>query len=248
LGSYMSTNTHVGAFMIGDRSVMAPKLAYEDNRYYARFANGYILYTSSDYTTGAMMYNGANSWSSISDSTKKERFRQTDGEATLRSFADLRLGSWNYRSQNPAEFRHYGPMAQEWFAAFGNDGIGTIGNDTTIASADVDGILCIAVQALEKRTAELRQTTAELRKITAEQRITTTELRKTTAELQVKSTELATVMETLTEHREKLVSQYVQMEELLARVSRLENALSNSTHTSNVVFPEQTSMIAKRQP
>jgi uncharacterized coiled-coil protein SlyX len=44
-------------------------------------------------------------------------------------------------------------MAQEWFAAFGHDGIGTIGNDTTLSSADVDGVLCIAVKALEKRTA-----------------------------------------------------------------------------------------------
>ena len=43
-------------------------------------------------------------------------------------------------------------MAQEFYNAFGNDGIGTVGNDTTIASADFDGINLIAIQALEKRT------------------------------------------------------------------------------------------------
>ncbi len=45
-------------------------------------------------------------------------------------------------------------MAQDFYAAFGNDGIGTIGNDTTIASADFDGINLIAIQALEHRSKE----------------------------------------------------------------------------------------------
>jgi hypothetical protein len=50
--------------------------------------------------------------------------------------------------------RHYGPTAQEFFAAFGTDGLGAIGTPTTITSTDMDGILMIAAQALEKRTAE----------------------------------------------------------------------------------------------
>lgn len=45
-------------------------------------------------------------------------------------------------------------MAQDFYAAFGNDGIGTIDNDTTLSSADFDGINFIAIQALEKRTRE----------------------------------------------------------------------------------------------
>ena len=53
-------------------------------------------------------------------------------------------------------------MAQDFFAAFGHDGVGQIGTDTTINSGDIAGILMIAVQALEKRTAELKQTKAEL--------------------------------------------------------------------------------------
>ena len=46
-------------------------------------------------------------------------------------------------------------MAQDFFAAFGHDGVGQIGSETTINSGDLAGILMIAVQALEKRTAEL---------------------------------------------------------------------------------------------
>jgi hypothetical protein len=45
-------------------------------------------------------------------------------------------------------------MAQEFFAAFGQDAVGTIGTPTTINSGDLEGILMVAVQALEKRTAE----------------------------------------------------------------------------------------------
>jgi septal ring factor EnvC (AmiA/AmiB activator) len=59
-------------------------------------------------------------------------------------------------------------MAQEWFAAFGRDGIGAIGNDTTLASADVDGVLCIAVQALAKRTGELRTAVTALQEAQVE--------------------------------------------------------------------------------
>jgi hypothetical protein len=120
------------------------------HRFYARFDNGYMLYTKSDRSTCLYAFNGATSWSSLSDSTRKENFRRADAEGMLRAFRNLRLGSWNYKGDDR---RHYGPMAQEWFAAFGNDGIGTIGDDTTLATADVDGVLCIAVQALEQRTA-----------------------------------------------------------------------------------------------
>ena len=72
------------------------------------------------------------------------------------------LSSWNFIGHDPKEFRHYGPMAQDFFAAFGQDGVGQIGTETTINSGDLAGILMIAVQALEKRTAELKQKEAQI--------------------------------------------------------------------------------------
>ena len=47
-------------------------------------------------------------------------------------------------------------MAQDFFAAFGDDGIGTIGTPTTINSGDMAGILMVAVQALEKQNRDLK--------------------------------------------------------------------------------------------
>ena len=92
-----------------------------------------------------------------SDKTKKENFRPVDGEEVLKKISGLGLTSWNYIGQDGKQFRHYGPMAQDFFAAFGNDGMGTIGTPTTINSGDMVGVLMIGVQTLEKRTVELRQ-------------------------------------------------------------------------------------------
>ena len=55
-------------------------------------------------------------------------------------------------------------MAQDFFAAFGHDSMGTIGNDTTLSSADFDGINFIAIQALEKRTTKLKKQLSEMQK------------------------------------------------------------------------------------
>jgi len=56
-----------------------------------------------------------------------------------------------------------GPVAQDFFAAFGNDGIGTIGTPTTINSGDMAGILVIAVQALEKQNRDLKAENAQVK-------------------------------------------------------------------------------------
>jgi hypothetical protein len=75
----------------------------------------------------------------------------------------LLVASWNFIGQDPNQFRHYGPMAQEFFAAFGHDGIGTIGTPTTINSGDMAGISMVAIKALEKRTVELQAENADLK-------------------------------------------------------------------------------------
>ena len=77
--------------------------------------------------------------------------------------ASVPVTTWNYIGHDPKVNRHYGPMAQDFFAAFGRDGVGQIGDDISINSSDLSGILMVAVQALEKRTAELTRQNAELR-------------------------------------------------------------------------------------
>ena len=98
-----------------------------------------------------------------SDKTKKENFKPVDGEDVLKKIQGLTLSSWNYISHDPKQFRHYGPVAQDFFATFGNDGIGTIGTPTTINSGDMAGILVIAVQALEKQNRDLKAENAQVK-------------------------------------------------------------------------------------
>jgi len=50
-----------------------------------------------------------------SDMTKKENFQPVDGEEVLRKLSTLNLTSWNYIGHDPKQFRHYGPMGQEFF-------------------------------------------------------------------------------------------------------------------------------------
>ena len=112
--------------------------------------------------TSITVIEGQVGFTASSDKTKKENFQPVDGEAVLGKIRGFELSSWNFIGHDPKEFRHYGPMAQDFFAAFGQDGVGQIGSETTINSGDLAGILMVAVQALEKRTAELKQKEAQI--------------------------------------------------------------------------------------
>jgi Chaperone of endosialidase len=97
-----------------------------------------------------------------SDRNQKENFLPVDGERILRKIRGLNLTSWNYIGHDQQHFRHYGPMAQDFFAAFGHDAVGTVGTPTTINSGDLDGILLSAVQALSAENVDQQSTIADL--------------------------------------------------------------------------------------
>jgi hypothetical protein len=152
MGTYVSTNNQDGSFVIGDNSTSTVMYSANPNNFRARFAGGYKLFTSSNLATGCTLFAGDNAWTTGSDVRTKENFAEVNGEDFLKKIAGFHLTSWNYKTQDPKTFRHYGPMAQDFYAAFGKDKYGTIGNDTTINSADFAGVSFIAIQALEKRT------------------------------------------------------------------------------------------------
>ena len=74
-----------------------------------------------------------------SDRNKKENFQPVDGEEVLRKIRQFDLTSWNYIGQDAKTLRHYGPMAQDFYGAFGHDAIGTVGTPKTINSGDMAG-------------------------------------------------------------------------------------------------------------
>jgi hypothetical protein len=109
-----------------------------------------------------------------SDARQKENFLSVDREETLYKLCQIAVRSWNFKGQDPTRFRHYGPNAQDFFAAFGHDDLGTIGSETTITTTDIDGIMMVAIQALERQTVELqkelRRTQEELAQLQAEKK------------------------------------------------------------------------------
>jgi trimeric autotransporter adhesin len=113
--------------------------------------------------TAVTVIEGQVPYTYTSDRNEKENFRAVDAEAVLAKIRGLNVTSWNYKGQDAKQFRHYGPVAQDFFAAFGHDAVGTIGTPTTITSGDLDGILLIAAQALEKRTVEQQKEIAALK-------------------------------------------------------------------------------------
>lgn len=163
MGNYVSTSNFNGAFAIGDNSTTTVMQSFVANGFRSRFAGGYRLLSNAAANLGVVLTPDATSWGVISDVRLKENFLQTDGEQILRKIAAMRLTTWNYKAQLNKNERHYGPMAQDFFAAFGKDDAGVIGNDTIINQADFDGVNLIAIQALEKRTATLQKENEELK-------------------------------------------------------------------------------------
>ena len=160
MGINLFDGGHKGNAMLGDTDPWNAGSVGSgtDDQMICRFNNGYYFLTGGNTNrTGMVANHGDNSWSQISDSTKKEKIVPIDGENLLNKIATFKLCTWNYKGQDPKIFRHYGPMAQDFHNAFGRDAIGSIGNDSLINQADFLGVSFTAIQALEKRTEKIEQ-------------------------------------------------------------------------------------------
>ena len=162
MGSFVSTNVKTGAFIISD-AIGTGSMSSADNEMTMGFSGGFRLYTNSTTATGAFLPANGNAWVSVSDVNRKENFEPLDGEDVLQKMSKIEFTSWNYKQQDPKVYRHYGIMAQDFYKAFGHDQFGRIGNDTTVNPIDMIGIDMTAIQALEKRTADLRHENESLK-------------------------------------------------------------------------------------
>lgn len=190
MGNNVSTNNYQGSMILGDYGGYVFN-STAGNQLTMRFNGGYMLYTDSSPQSSAIgvrLASNGNAWLTISDSTRKEKFRTADGASFLRKIARMRLGSWNYKGQDAKQYRHYGPMAQDFFAAFGHDEIGTIGEEKSINQADFDGVNLIAIQALINENQQLK---ARLATVEEKEQLTQARLDKIEAALQEQTTSQA---------------------------------------------------------
>lgn len=80
-----------------------------------------------------------------------------NGYQVLEQVVQLPVSTWRYH-WDPPHVRHLGPMAQDWWKAFG---IGE--NDRTICCTDANGVAIVAIQALHRELTELRGEVEALR-------------------------------------------------------------------------------------
>ena len=93
----------------------------------------------------------------------KEHLTPVDIQEVLTRIVEMPITTWNYNTDDPS-IRHMGPMAQDFYAAFG---LGK--DDQHIAPLDVNGVALAGVQALAQQVqtqaahiATLEQQNAEL--------------------------------------------------------------------------------------
>jgi hypothetical protein len=160
MGRYASTTDAGGTprsatFVWGDGSTTTPVRPTASNQFVARAAGGVTFYSNSAMSTGVTLAGNGGSWASVSDRNRKSEFLPVDGEQILGRMAALPVASWRYRDDESGR-RYIGPVAQDFHALFG------LGDDTTLATLDVDGVTLAAVKALEARTTELLSETSAL--------------------------------------------------------------------------------------
>jgi hypothetical protein len=109
-----------------------------NNEYVFFYDNGVNLISTS---TGARLTIGG-TWTNASSRDQKENFTPVDGQAVLASLADMPITTWNSKAEDPS-IRHMGPVAQDFYAAFGLGG-----SDTSIGTLDADGVALAAIQGL----------------------------------------------------------------------------------------------------
>ena len=77
-----------------------------------------------------------------SDRSAKANFSSINPRDVLEALSQIQVETWNYESQDPT-IRHMGPMAQDFYAAFG---LGK--DDKHISTVDADGVALAAIQGL----------------------------------------------------------------------------------------------------
>jgi hypothetical protein len=178
IGDNVSTNGYFGAVVIGDGSTGTITDATAAHQFTFRSAGGVRWFTNGSLTAGVQLAAGGNAWSTVSDRNRKEHFLAIDGEELLGRLRLAPVSTWNYRSQDH-RIRHMGPMAQDFYAAFG------VGEDSLlISTVDMDGVNLAAAQALERRTAAAARAVAALRTDDAAQRAEIADLRRRIARLE----------------------------------------------------------------
>jgi len=148
---------HSGSFVWGDD--VGTTYTVDDqapNQFVVGASGGTVFYSNEAATSGVQLTAGSGAWANLSDRNAKTDIVPLDDASILSRVATLPVSSWQYKSEHGV--RHIGPMAQDFYAAFG---LGT--DDRHITSIDEDGVALAAIKALHAKNAGLHAANATLR-------------------------------------------------------------------------------------
>jgi len=145
------SSDHPGAFLFAD-SQDADFLSTAPDEFAVRATGGVRLVTATDAhgspLSGLSLAPGSGAWATLSDRALKENFHPIDPQQILEGVANMPISTWNYTTQD-STIRHIGPVAQDFYAAFG-----TGESERTITTIDADGVALAAIQALNQSLQE----------------------------------------------------------------------------------------------
>jgi hypothetical protein len=134
-------------------------------------SGGKLIHT----TTGAYLSLGG-AWVNSSDVELKDNFEPVDSLEVLQILETVPILTWNYTEED-AEIRHMGPVAQDFYAAFG------LGYDAqSLTTVDVDGVALAGVKGLYQLIQE-----QEARIVAQEQEISALQQQMTALKSQVET-------------------------------------------------------------
>jgi hypothetical protein len=153
---YHADATHAGSFVWSDYKGGSALLKDgAANEFLARASGGVYFYSNEAASSGVVLTPGSGTWANLSDRNAKTAIAPIDDESVLAKVAALPIDSWQYKSEKGV--RHVGPMAQDFYAAFGT-GV----DDRHITSIDEDGVALAAIKALHRENVELQSRLAAL--------------------------------------------------------------------------------------
>lgn len=142
---------HDGAFLYADAADFDFHSAAA-NEFAVRATGGVRFVTgldeAGDPVAGVRLPEGSGSWESLSDRYAKINLTPVDSREILDRLLTIPIHRWSYSRQDPT-IQHIGPMAQDFYAAFG---LGE--DDRYISMVDADGVALAAIQALSEITRE----------------------------------------------------------------------------------------------
>jgi hypothetical protein len=165
MGKFASNNGFAGTFVWADGSATAAADTFRNttnNEFAARATGGFRFRTNLGGTTGCNLPAGSGVFNCTSSRATKMNFATVSGTDVLAKVRALPITTWNYISEGD-KVRHLGPMAEDFYAAFGlGEGSKSIGVQ------DLASVSLAGVKALEERTAELQGKTEEVERLRSE--------------------------------------------------------------------------------